>query len=127
MKITRAYIDEPKPGCCEECDFYWAPVDARYCDLGAEDYEHCPLIYAPSKSVMRRLDVQMPLDIAPAIRRAFNIFDGWNDTTGLVQRGSANYCEIRCIIDDAVNCGVQEALGKNIELDSEMQLKRGEE
>ena len=64
MKITRAYIDEPKPGCCEECDFYWYDGDIMEtkCSLGADDYEYCPLIYAPSKSVRRRLDVQMPLE-----------------------------------------------------------------
>jgi hypothetical protein len=61
MKITRAYIDEPKPESCEDCDFYWTsyPYGGASCDMGAEDYAHCPLIYAPSKSVMRRLDIQL--------------------------------------------------------------------
>jgi len=63
MKITRAYIDEPKPGCCEECDFYWYDGDSwvggEICVIGIDDYAHCPLIYAPSRSVMRRLDIQM--------------------------------------------------------------------
>ena len=62
MKITRAYIDEPKPRSCQDCDFYWTRTDTGDCDLGAEDYAHCPLVYAPSKSVMRRLDIQMPLE-----------------------------------------------------------------
>ena len=60
MKITRAYIDEPKPTSCRKCYFYAPKItfDDR-CDLGAEDYAHCPLVYAPSKSVMRRLDIQL--------------------------------------------------------------------
>ena len=64
MKITRAYIDEPKPKSCHDCDFYWThyPDGSVTCDLGAEDYSDCPLIYAPSRSVMRRLDEQMPLE-----------------------------------------------------------------
>ena len=61
MKITRAYIDEPKPESCEECPLYYTHEDyfGSACMIGIDDYAHCPLIYAPSKSVMRRLDIQM--------------------------------------------------------------------
>jgi len=60
MKITRAYIDEPKPIECRKCYFYAPQVNlSDACDLGAIDYAHCPLVYAPSKSMQRRLDVQL--------------------------------------------------------------------
>ena len=61
MKITRAYIEEEKPEKCEACPLYYPPDDyfGFICMIGAEDYSHCPLIYAPSKSVMRRLDIQL--------------------------------------------------------------------
>ena len=70
MKITRAYIDEPKPEECAKCDYSWLQLTGenfcalgdKLCTLGAEDYAHCPLVYAPSRSVMRRLDIQMPLE-----------------------------------------------------------------
>ena len=64
MKILRAYIDEPKPESCEACDANW--FDCLYnnfkCGLGCADYSDCPLIYAPSRSMQRRLDIQMPLE-----------------------------------------------------------------
>ena len=61
MKITRAYIDEPKPKWCDGCIYYWCDAEdmTDRCIIGAEDYAHCPLVYAPSKSVMRRLDIQL--------------------------------------------------------------------
>ena len=61
MKITRAYIEEEKPKSCEECPLYYPHEDyfGYICMIGAIDYAHCPLIYAPSKSVMRRLDIQL--------------------------------------------------------------------
>ena len=64
MKILKAYIDEPKPKSCQDCNFHWTSFQdsSDRCDLGAEDYAHCPLVYAPSRSVMRRLDIQMPLE-----------------------------------------------------------------
>ena len=70
MKITRAYIDEPKPKSCRGCKFGKLQLDedglfVHVCVLTERKYldmDNCPLIYAPSRSVMRRLDIQMPLD-----------------------------------------------------------------
>ena len=65
MKITRAYIDEPKPKECRVCELCLPNYEQAYseddyaCLAGSEDYSHCPLVYAPSRSVMRRLDIQM--------------------------------------------------------------------
>ena len=64
MKITRAYIDEPKPLGCWLCKFSFLKHDENLyidyaCNLTGLSYHDCPLIYAPSKSVMRRLDIQM--------------------------------------------------------------------
>lgn len=54
-----------------------------------------------------------------AIRRALNIFDNWNDVTGVFTRDCAGYCEMVGIIEDAVHCGAQEALQDFHELDVE--------
>ena len=49
-------------------------------------------------------------ELDTAIRRAFNIFDNWLETTGIVPKHSGYYCELQGIIKDAVKCGVQQAL-----------------
>lgn len=54
-----------------------------------------------------------------AIRRALNILDGWNDVTGAVQRETGLYWELQGVIEDAVRCGAQAALGVHEPLDSE--------
>lgn len=54
-----------------------------------------------------------------AIRRALNIFDQWNDVTGIFTRDCSAYGEITGIIEDAVHCGAQEALGDFKKLESE--------
>lgn len=46
-----------------------------------------------------------------AERRAFNIFDEWNDSVGLVNKKTSYYYEILSVIRDAVHCGLQEATG----------------
>lgn len=49
-------------------------------------------------------------EIDYAIRRALNIFDEWNDVTGLIPKHSGYYYEIQSVIEDAVHCGFQQAL-----------------
>lgn len=57
--------------------------------------------------------------LANAKRRALNILDGWNDVTGAVTKESGWYWELQSVIEDAVECGVQGALGVHEELESE--------
>jgi hypothetical protein len=54
-----------------------------------------------------------------AQRRALNLFDKWNDITGFVQKGTGYYYELQACIEDAVECGVQAALGVDEPLESE--------
>lgn len=54
-----------------------------------------------------------------AIRRALNIFDAWNDVTGVIKKFSSYYYELQGVIEDAVHCGAQQATGDFKELESE--------
>lgn len=58
-------------------------------------------------------------EIGFAIRRALNIFDKWNDCTGVVPKFSSYYYEMQGCIEDAVRCGVQVAVGVHEPLDGE--------
>lgn len=55
-----------------------------------------------------------------AIRRALNIFDNWNNCTGFVPKFTGYYYELQSVIEDAVHCGFQQALGDEKKLDSEI-------
>ena len=55
-----------------------------------------------------------------ARRRAANILDRWNDTAGLVTKHTGYYWELLAVIEDAVECGAQAALGVEHKLESEM-------
>lgn len=57
--------------------------------------------------------------LANAIRRALNILDAWNDTTGVFQKESSYYYEMQGVIEDAVRCGAQAASGVHEVLPSE--------
>lgn len=46
-----------------------------------------------------------------AIFRARRRFEDWNDVTGCFKRGASHYYEILAVLEDAVHCGAQEALG----------------
>ena len=54
-----------------------------------------------------------------AIRRALNLFDKWNDCTGVVEKHTTYYYEMQAVIEDAVHCGAQRALGIEELLESE--------
>jgi len=54
-----------------------------------------------------------------ATRRALVIFDNWNRVTGCFTEYTSYYSEVEGIIEDAVHCGIQEALGIYKELESE--------
>ena len=54
-----------------------------------------------------------------AVRRALNLFDAWNDCTGVVKKESTYYWEIQAVITDAVHCGAQAGTGTHKKLDSE--------
>jgi len=49
-------------------------------------------------------------EIESAERRALNIFDEWNDCTGVAERNTGYYYELQGVVKDAVHCGIQEAL-----------------
>ena len=55
-----------------------------------------------------------------AVRRALNLLDKWNDTTGAVAKFSSWYYELQGVVEDAVHCGVQQALGVHKPLDGEL-------
>lgn len=54
-----------------------------------------------------------------AIRRALNLFDAWNRVTGYVPEETGYYYELQSVIEDAVHCGAQAALGVHEKLESE--------
>lgn len=54
--------------------------------------------------------------------RARRIFEDWNDVTGAFSRGSSLYYELLGVLEDAVHCGAQTALGICEPLDSEPNL-----
>lgn len=58
-------------------------------------------------------------ELNDAVRRALNLFDKWNDCTGVVTKHTSTYYELQGIIEDAVHCGAQAATGDYRELDSE--------
>jgi len=54
-----------------------------------------------------------------ARRRALNILNGWIDVTGALQREASYYYELQAVIEDAVECGAQAALGIREPLEAE--------
>ncbi len=58
-------------------------------------------------------------EIEFAKRRALNLFDKWNDCTGFVPKFSGYYYELQSVIEDAVECGVQQAIGVHEPLEDE--------
>lgn len=62
-------------------------------------------------------------ELDSAIRRALNLFDAWNDVSGLVAKHTGYYYELQAVIEDAVHCGVQAACGDFKKLDSEQEGK----
>ena len=54
-----------------------------------------------------------------AERRALNILDKWNDTTGVVTPNTGYYYELQGVIRDAVHCGAQAASGVVEKLEGE--------
>jgi len=60
-----------------------------------------------------------------AKRRALNLFDDWNNVTGLVVEHTGYYYELQGLIEDAVECGVQAALGIYGPLKCERVFKEG--
>lgn len=57
--------------------------------------------------------------IDDAKRRALNIFKAWNRVMRFVEKSTGYYYELQGIIEDAVDCGAQEALGVRKLLESE--------
>lgn len=59
-------------------------------------------------------------EIEFAKRRALNIFDKWNDITGFVPKFTGYYYELQSVIEDAVECGAQVAVGVHEPLEIEI-------
>jgi len=66
-------------------------------------------------------------EIEYAVRRAHNIFDYWNEQTGFVGKFTGYYYELLSVIEDAVHCGTQVAVGVEEKLESEKFQKEVEE
>lgn len=49
-------------------------------------------------------------EVDNAIRKALNLFDEWNDVTGIFQKHTGYYYEMQSLIEDAVRCGIKAAL-----------------
>jgi len=62
--------------------------------------------------------------MANAKRRALNILDEWLDITGAIEKETGWYWELQGVIEDAVECGAQAALGCNTPLSSELYAKQ---
>ena len=58
-------------------------------------------------------------EIETAQRRALNLLDQWISATGVIPQHSGYYYELQSVIEDAVHCGAQQALGIHRKLDSE--------
>lgn len=58
-------------------------------------------------------------EMKDAKRRALNLMDAWNDVAGVTERGTGYYYELQGIVEDAVECGAQAALGVREPLESE--------
>lgn len=56
---------------------------------------------------------------AEVVKRAHNIFDKWNDVTGVFEKHSGYYAEIQGVIEDVVLCSIQSALGTRRTLEGE--------
>lgn len=54
-----------------------------------------------------------------AKRRALNLFDKWNNVAGAVEKHTGWYYEFQSVIEDAVECGAQAALGIEEQLEAE--------
>ena len=50
-------------------------------------------------------------ELEDAKRRALNLLDMWLEVTGIVTGASGYYYELQGIVEDAVECGAQAALG----------------
>lgn len=51
-----------------------------------------------------------------AERKAMELFDKWNDVTGVVQPCTSYYDEIRSLIEDAVHIGIQMAVNGKVNI-----------
>jgi hypothetical protein len=60
--------------------------------------------------------------VKTAERKALNLFDKWNDVTGLVQPHTSYYYELQGVIEDAVHVGIQMALNGKLSLDEDGDL-----
>lgn len=59
-------------------------------------------------------------ELADAKRRALNMFENWNNTTGVFTEGCGYWYEVQSLIEDAVECGAQAASGVKEPLGSEL-------
>jgi hypothetical protein len=65
-----------------------------------------------------RVDVTK-MHVDSASERAFCLLEKWNENTGNFIEDTMAYFELKCLIKDAVHCGIQKALGIKKPLESE--------
>ena len=58
-------------------------------------------------------------EMESAKRRVLNILDNWVEVTGFVEKHTGYYYELQSVVEDAVHCGAQQALGAHEPLESE--------
>lgn len=52
-----------------------------------------------------------------ANRKAQEVFDRWNDITGVIAKHTSYYYEIMSVIEDAVDIGAKTALGIEVKVE----------
>ena len=58
-----------------------------------------------------------------AERKAMELFDEWNNCTGIFIPGTSYYAEIEACIIDAVHCGIQMTLFNKIQIEDGIVIK----
>lgn len=61
-----------------------------------------------------------------AERKAMELFDKWNEVTGIVAQCSGYYSELRGVIEDSVHIGIQMAINGTISIDEEGDVLRND-
>lgn len=63
-------------------------------------------------------------EVKDAERKALNVLEKWNETTGVFDVGSGYWYEIQAVIEDAVHIGIQMATMGRVEYDTEGNVKK---
>lgn len=61
-----------------------------------------------------------------AERQALNMFDKWNDCTGVIEKHCGYYYEAQACIIDAVHIGIQMALNGKVDYNEEGEINKNQ-